>query len=233
MTPPLRFVSYNVHGFADRRGHYLPQQTLSVLQQMQADVIALQEVLGDDRNGVDLLHQFSADLGYHLILGPTIQQSQRHHYGNALLLAAPPSHCSLHDISQPGREQRGVIECEVVLQQEHWRIFTTHLGLEPAERRKQTRQLLDLIQLKDHTHAALMGDINEWFNWGRPLRWLHGYFTKTSHQATFPARLPLLALDRIWIHSSRHTTKTYTCKSRLCRTASDHLPLVAEIHPIN
>lgn len=231
MTPWLKFVSYNVHGFIDNDGSYQPKQTMAVLAQQQADVIALQEVQSDDRHGTALLRQFAADHGYQLISGPTIQQSNGHHYGNALLVPATPDRLTLHDISQPGREPRGVIECTLTLQGENWRLFATHLGLSPAERRQQTKQLLGIIQQREQTYTALLGDINEWFNWGRPLRWLHAHFKTTPHPATYPARWPVLSLDRIWVRASRHTVKLYTCKTRLCRVASDHLPLIAEIQP--
>ena len=74
-----------------------------------------------------------------------------------------------------------------------------------------------------------MGDLNEWFLWGRPLRWLHRHFENTPAPATFPSRLPVLALDRIWV-KPRHLLRQLTVHtSRLARRASDHLPLVAEI----
>lgn len=233
MTPRLKFVSYNVHGFVDNDGHYQPEQTMAVIAQLQADVIALQEVQGDDRRGIELLQQFAADHDYQLILGSTIQQSNGHHYGNALLVPTTPDQLTLHDISLPGREPRGIIDCKLKLQGEPWHLYATHLGLSPAERRQQTKQLLATIQRQHHQHTALLGDINEWFNWGRPLRWLRAYFKSTAQPPTFPARWPLLSLDRIWIHSRRHTARLYACKSRLCRQASDHLPLIAEIQPVD
>lgn len=233
MSGSLRFISYNVHGFVGRGGHYQPEQTLAVMRQLQADVIALQEVLGDDRHGLELLQRFAAEHDYHLLLGPTIHYSQGHHYGNALLLPTAPDTLTLHSIGVPGREPRGVIECSMNLQNESWHLFVTHLGLAPAERRHQTKQLLEIIKRRERANAALLGDINEWFNWGRPLRWLHAYFKSTPHRPTFPARWPLLALDRIWVHSPTHNASLHTCKTQRCRQASDHLPLIADIKPIN
>jgi endonuclease/exonuclease/phosphatase family metal-dependent hydrolase len=68
--------------------------------------------------------------------------------------------------------------------------------------------------LRDAERGAtvLMGDINEWFLWGQPSRWLHAYFEQTATPRTFPARLPLLALDRIWARpaSSRLTSPLAT-----------------------
>jgi endonuclease/exonuclease/phosphatase family metal-dependent hydrolase len=74
-----------------------------------------------------------------------------------------------------------------------------------------------------------MGDINEWFLWGRPLRWLHAHFQSKPNYATFPARWPLFALDHIWISPRSRLRTLQVHSSRLARIASDHLPLKAVI----
>jgi len=233
MSNCLRFVSYNVHGFVGRGGRYRPERVIAVMQQLDADVIALQEVLGDDRHGLALLRRFSTEHGYHLILGPTIRRSQDHQYGNALLLPSAPEKIERHDISVRGREPRGVIECSLNLQSEPWKLFATHLGLSAFERRQQIKQLLKIIQVQERPNMALLGDINEWFGWGRPLRWLRKEFNSMPHPATFPACFPFLSLDRIWLRSPRHRARLSAWRSSLCRGASDHLPLIAEIQPSN
>ena len=233
MSDCLRFVSYNVHGFVGRGGRYLPEQTIEVMQQLDADVIALQEILGDDRHGLTLLRRFSTENGYHLILGPTIRQSLDHQYGNALLLQSPPEEIELHDISVRGREPRGVIECGLDLQGEPWKLFATHLGLSPRERRQQIERLREIMEIQDHPNMALMGDINEWCGWRRAVRRLRNGFISMPHPATFPACLPCFSLDRIWLRAARHSVRLAVCRSPLCRRASDHLPLIAEIQPFD
>jgi endonuclease/exonuclease/phosphatase family metal-dependent hydrolase len=74
-----------------------------------------------------------------------------------------------------------------------------------------------------------MGDINEWFLWGRPLRWMHKHFEATPAPATFPSRLPLLALDRVWVKPRTLLRKLAVHSTPLARIASDHLPLTAEL----
>ena len=78
-------------------------------------------------------------------------------------------------------------------------------------------------------NVVLLGDLNEWFFWGKPLRQLHRYFGYMRTPATFPARWPIFALDRIWIHSRSRKLKTYVINNAETRLASDHLPLVAQI----
>jgi hypothetical protein len=61
------------------------------------------------------------------------------------------------------------------------------------------------------------------------LRWLHRHFKNTPAPASFPARLPLLALDRIWIKPREFLLSVAAHNTPLARLASDHLPVVARI----
>ena len=107
-------------------------------------------------------------------------------------------------------------------------MLATHLGLRPAERRAQVKQLLDSLNERRGMPTVLMGDLNEWFLWGRPLRWLHAHFGDTHGPATYPAYRPFLALDRIWIEGAAHV-EVRAHRSPLARIASDHLPAVADV----
>jgi endonuclease/exonuclease/phosphatase family metal-dependent hydrolase len=91
------------------------------------------------------------------------------------------------------------------------------------------QQLLHLFRERPHERSVLLGDLNEWFLWGRPLRRLHRHFRATPSPATFPSRLPMLALDRIWTHPRTMLRGVAVHKSPLARMASDHLPLVATL----
>jgi endonuclease/exonuclease/phosphatase family metal-dependent hydrolase len=79
------------------------------------------------------------------------------------------------------------------------------------------------------THCVLLGDLNEWFLWGRPLRWLQGIFGKTPAPLTFPSGFPLFALDRIWVRPPTALITLEAHTSALSRVASDHLPVKAVI----
>ncbi|HSM22272.1 MAG TPA: endonuclease/exonuclease/phosphatase family protein, partial [Rubrivivax sp.] len=108
------------------------------------------------------------------------------------------------------------------------RVIATHLGLRPAERRHQIETLLAGLG-DDTVPTVLMGDLNEWFLWGRPLRRLHRHFGATPAPSTFPARWPVLALDRIWVEPRARLLQLRRHRTALARQASDHLPLVAQI----
>ena len=77
--------------------------------------------------------------------------------------------------------------------------------------------------------TVLAGDVNEWYLWGRPLRWLHAHFGVTPALPTFPSRRPLLALDRVWTEPAAMLAFLSVHRSPLARIASDHLPLVARL----
>jgi endonuclease/exonuclease/phosphatase family metal-dependent hydrolase len=109
-------------------------------------------------------------------------------------------------------------------------VIATHLGLSPAERCTQIQHLLDILQDNrfSQSHSiitVLMGDLNEWFLWGRPLRWLHRHFQGSPAPASYPACCPLFALDRTWVKPCEKITSMKVVNNILTRVASDHLPV--------
>jgi len=197
-----------------------------------ADVIALQEVeILRDRPG--LLDYFCEDSSWTAIHGPTLERTSAD-YGNALLTSLPVQSVSRVDISQPGREPRGALDAVLRVGQANLRVLATHLGLKPAERRAQVQQLLNALQAKtedskQYAFSVLMGDLNEWFLWGRPLRLLKKHFRSARAPATFPSGYPLFALDRIWLEQSDLMRSVRALNNPLTRIASDHLPLLARL----
>ena len=113
------------------------------------------------------------------------------------------------------------------------RLIATHLGLWPSERRLQIRQLLRVVRDADLAPIILLGDLNEWFVWGRPVRWLHKQFKHTPSPASFPAGRPMLALDRIWVRPRQALRHLEVHMSTLARVASDHLPVSATLEPLD
>lgn len=229
---PLRLASYNIHRCYGRDGKHDPARIRAVLRQTRADVVALQEVelLRDEP---ELLDYFCEDSPWTAFHGPTLERS-RADYGNALLSSLSPEAVNRIDLSQPGREPRGAIEALLRPGKNVLRVLVTHLGLQPRERRAQISHLLDLVRNESGSPSAkvttlLMGDLNEWFLWGRPLRRLKAYFPHSPAPATFPARFPLFALDRIWAQPAGQLRRVRVLDNTLTRVASDHLPLLAEL----
>src|SRR5262245_18462070 len=110
------------------------------------------------------------------------------------------------------------------------RVIATHLGLRPGERAEQVRRLIAAVECDTPHPTLLSGDVNGWYLWGRPLRWLHSHFREApATPPTFPARRPLFALDRIWVSPVGSVRQVANHMSPLARVASDHLPLKAQI----
>src|SRR5688500_6212731 len=193
----LTVATYNIHRCVGRDGRFDPNRILNVLKGLDADVIALQEILWEPHDALHLLHQFAAQLNYRAIAGPTLLRRDGH-YGNAILTRLDVRSVNHIDLSVAGHETRGAIDALLTGATGSVRVIATHLGLWPSERRKQMRRLLALLAGDTANPAVLMGDLNEWFLWGRPLRWLRAYFGHTPAPATYPARFPVFALDRIW-----------------------------------
>lgn len=224
----LSLATYNIHACIGVDGRFDPRRTLGVLKELGADLIALQEVEHHAVDGRDLLDFLADGVGMAAIAGPTLLRGERH-YGNALLTRLPVSHINRIDLSLPGREPRGALDVRFAWHGRHIQVVTTHLGLRSGERRRQVRLLRELFEGSSVDLSALLGDLNEWQLWGGALGWLRRHFPDGCGRAprTYPGRLPLFALDRIWVRPADGLLGVQAHRTRLARRASDHLPLKA------
>jgi endonuclease/exonuclease/phosphatase family metal-dependent hydrolase len=228
----IRLASYNIHRCigADHREN--PDRILTVLRDIDADVVALQEVVSHPGRETDFVVELTRATSSRVLIGTTLVREDSH-YGNVLLTRLPVESVRRVDLSVPSHEPRGAIEATLRVGDLPLLVVATHLGLRPFERRLQVRQLLSTVfqQLTDPPSAArvLMGDLNEWFLWGRPLRWLTALFGNSPAPATFPSRWPCLALDRIWVQPQQYLRSLRVHRTPAARAASDHLPLVATL----
>jgi len=226
----LRLASYNIHIGVGRDGRFQPERVAAVLHELDADVIALQEVqLGEGT--FDMLSHLKAATGYGTLAGPTLRHPRHGHYGNALLSRFPVLAHRCLDLSVGRHEPRGAVDATIECGDGvTLRVLATHLGLRPTERRDQVKRLLCEVTADRHQGpTVLLGDLNEWFLWGRPLRWLHAHFGRPPSPPTFPSGRPVAALDRLWVKPRRCLRTLAVHRSPLARLASDHLPLVATL----
>lgn len=173
------------------------------------------------------LEFLARETGMQAIAGVTILRHDGD-YGNALLTRLPVLEVRRHDFSFRKREPRGALDVDLQLERERVQVIVTHLGLKPAERRFQVKQLLELLLgCASDRLVVVLGDINEWLPLSRPLRWLHGLLGRPPSQRTFPVWLPVFALDRVWVRPRDALLDLRVHNSPLARTASDHYPIRA------
>jgi len=225
----LRAATWNIHGAIGSDGRYAPSRIVDVLKEIDADIVALQEVASEEAHS-----RFLADLeretGYHVVAG-LLRQRHGSDFGNAVLSKFPVRSIEHLDLAVDHYEPRGALDvCIDLGLRPLLRVVATHLGLRPGERREQVRRILASVERESVHPTLLMGDLNEWYLWGRPLRWLHSHFREMpASPRTFPARRPVFALDRIWVSPPGAMRALVRHATPLARVASDHLPVVAEI----
>lgn len=227
----LHIASYNIHRGYGADGKRNTDRIAHVIRELGCDTIGLQEV--DNRAGAghdSMQLDYLADvLQMRAVAGLTIVRHDGS-YGNALLTRRRVLKVRRHDLTVVRREPRGALDVELAVGQQTVRVIVTHFGLRPHERRKQIDKMLTIV---NHTAAdgplVIVGDINEWFPIGRPLRWMHRVMGRFPAPATFPSGLPVFALDRIWVRPQSALRRVSAHRSRLARQASDHLPLRATL----
>jgi endonuclease/exonuclease/phosphatase family metal-dependent hydrolase len=217
----LQIASYNVHGCVGGDGVADAARVGAVIAELGCDTVGLQEV--------NYLGTLAAASGLAAIEGRPHLWHDRH-VGNALLTRRPVLAVRHHEFGLPRCEPRAALDVDLDVEGTKVRVIVTHLGLPPAERRYQVKQLLTAIR---HTPLdepiVVLGDINEWLPLGRPLRWMHALLGRSPAERSFPARWPLLALDRVWVRPRDALVAFGAHRSKLAALASDHLPVRAVI----
>jgi endonuclease/exonuclease/phosphatase family metal-dependent hydrolase len=220
----MRVATYNVHDCVGRDGRFDPRRIAEVLVEIDADVIALQEVTLD-RAG-DLIGRLEKTTKLHAIDGSLFERGVGR-YGNLLLTRAAALGSRLHDLSHAGREPRGCIEARLLLDGKAVRVFATHLGLHRRERTTQIDRLAAAVAATDQA-ALVLGDLNVW-PWSAALAPLVRIGLRHRPVRSFPTwPRPIAALDRILARAPLVLARCRRHESPLARVASDHFPIVAD-----
>lgn len=220
-------VSWNVHGFVARDGRFSPEPALRVLERLAPDVVALQEVEDRRWQGMPALDWLANRGGWHAWAGPTLMRGGAR-YGNAVLSRDPATAVRRHDLPSPGSEPRGVLDVEFSHTASSLRVIVTHLGLRRSERRRQVEKVLAIAGEPFAGRADILaGDFNEWLPRSGLLARLAATFDAGTRGATFPARRPLFALDRVYVRPVG-VLAGFSVEP-LPAGESDHLPIVASL----
>jgi endonuclease/exonuclease/phosphatase family metal-dependent hydrolase len=214
----LRIASYNVHGCVGTDGRKDASRVADVIAELEVDTIGLQEV--DYR-----LDYIGRRLGMQVIPGLTFLRHDGH-FGNALLTRRKVLEVRRLALGYGRREPRNALDVDLEVCGEKVRVIVTHLGLFAAERRWQVRKLLEMMK-ETEERLVVLGDINEWFPFSRPLRWFNRLLGRSLAERSFPSRWPLFALDRVWARPRPALLALKAHRSALAELASDHLPVKA------
>jgi len=229
----MRIVTYNIHKGRGMDGRTSVKRIIDVLSEVDADIIALQEIFSVSKEHTGQVETIASNLGLHSAFGCT-----RHHrgrpYGNAILTRWPILTSCEMNISHGSRERRGCVRADLKTPRGNLHVFNIHMGTSYFERRHQVRNLLSSKQFDaDLTGPrVLVGDFNEWIK-GLTTRLLSDKFESLNlelhvqKRRSYPGLLPLLHLDHIYFERPLHVEKAELIRTRLSKIASDHLPLVA------
>lgn len=241
----IRILSYNIHkGFTIGNTDFILQQIRNAMREVNADVLFLQEVLGDHNDSrcripdweTAIQFEYLADTTWpHFAYGKNAVYSEGHH-GNAILSKFPIIEWTNRLISTNRFEQRGLLKARVMIPQleREMILANTHLDLTQGGRDRQAQMIIDDLKKDAETPWVLLGDFNDWnkkvakkieseLGVTEAFKTLHG-----KYPPTFPSLLPVLSLDRVFLNKMR-VLKAVTLKDGHWKKLSDHLPLYVEI----
>lgn len=228
----MTVASYNVHKCVGTDGRFDPERIIEVIQEIGPDVIALQEAdkRFGERSGLLDLSRLRREAG--LMPVPVVAGPKSHGWRGNVLLFREGIVRDVHQVALPGLEPRGALVAEIDLEgKAGLRVIAAHLGLLRWARRQQADVILDLLQNRAERPTLLMGDFNEWrLGPGSALTRLEPVFGPLPPPIpSFPARLPVLSLDRIMANRAGLIADLTVHDTPLARLASDHLPLTARL----
>ena len=228
----IKVATYNIRKCVGTDRRRDPERILQVLDEIDADIIALQEA--DRRFG----NRLSA-IPHHLLLehgtyqpveiGGRPQSIGWH--GNALLVRRGIVVRHSEIVPLPTLEPRGAVLAELAVNDKPLRVIGTHLDLSGLWRRRQIRALLARMDGKErHLPTVLLGDFNQWSDRGALSEFAFHHHRLVKTPPSFHSNRPVARLDRIIVSHDIRVDSADAHVSSLSKRASDHLPLWARIN---
>jgi endonuclease/exonuclease/phosphatase family metal-dependent hydrolase len=248
--PCITLASYNMHKAVGLDGRRDPHRVLRVLQEIDADIVALQEA---DRRiggrGSAVPHELIDSHGlykpvYFGVRHKRVFDKARKHadrllnvntrnigwHGNAILVKRHIGVLDCAALDLPMFEPRGAVMAELLIGDRALRVVGMHLDLSGLWRRRQMRSILEAIARRPQKMpTVLMGDTNEWRTVAGCLNDLEPEFHVAPTGPSFHARHPVAQLDRIIVHKDLNIEAAGVHMSPVARRASDHLPIWARV----
>jgi endonuclease/exonuclease/phosphatase family metal-dependent hydrolase len=218
----LTIATWNTHKGRDVRGRHRLEEQAAAVRALGADVVALQEVMGEP----DHCGPLGEDWPHHAYGRARTRRGGLHH-GNLLLARLPIAAWTSHDLSNHPLERRAALHAEIPWHHRRLHVVAVHLDLSGLGRMRQVTRLLALVAGLEP--LVLLGDCNDWS--GELDRRLRRLDFHEAHRAahgrlarTFPAAAPFLPLDRIYVRGLRILDAR-----RLDLPGSDHRGVMAVV----
>jgi len=227
----LTVASYNIRKAigVDRRRR--PERILDVLAELDADIIALQEA---DRRFGERVSALPFSLidghGIYKHVPVAIRPNSIGWHGNALLVKQHVEILDCGALHLPSIEPRGAVVADLRIGRTQLRVVGLHLDLSGLWRRRQSATILHhLAAHHDGVPSIMMGDTNEWRPANGCLRDFGTHHIAAPTGPSYHARMPVAALDRIFVSPRLTIVDAGVHISPKARLASDHLPIWAKL----
>jgi endonuclease/exonuclease/phosphatase family metal-dependent hydrolase len=230
----LRVVTYNIHRCRGMDRRVRPDRIAEVLADVDADVIALQEVIGAGPHDAGQAAELGAALGMGWVMAPA-RHLRGHLFGNVVLSRLPVKFHTQHDLSWKTCEPRCCQRVDLQVGERVIHIYNVHLGTAVLERRHQAHRLGAIVRDQRITGPKIvLGDFNEWLR-GLATATLSSMlqgidiYAHLKRRRTYPGVFPILHLDHIYYQGDVEVRGVELRRSRTALMASDHLPLIASL----
>lgn len=242
-TTLLRVLTVNTHkGFTALNRRFILHELREAVRATSADLVFLQEVHGEHQLHAQRhptwpptpQYEFLADSMWPAFAYGRNAVYPEGHHGNALLSRLPIRTYDNRDVSVGRHEQRGLLHAQIDLPgARSLHAICVHLGLREHQREQQLRLLGELIaELPADDPVVVAGDFNDWRCRATDLLagcGLQPAFPSSGGEPrSFPARWPVLRLDRIYVRNLK-VTLSEVLHRKPWPHLSDHLPLLAEV----
>ena len=241
----IRVLTLNMHkGFTVFNRKFILPELREAVRTLSTDLVFLQEVHGSHNQHAARFSNWPSESQYEFLadtMWPEYAYGRNAVYphgdhGNAILSKYPiASHQNL-DVSIGTIEQRGLLHSVLKLPDgKKLHAICVHLGLRESHRLKQLDLLCDLVKgLPTNDPIIIAGDFNDWRVRANKILarvgFQEAFFEEFGRSAkSFPARWPLLSLDRIYVRNAT-THHPEVLHSQPWSHLSDHAPLAVEVH---
>jgi len=228
----LKVASYNIRKSLGTDRRRQPERIMQILAEINADVVALQEV--DLRLGARVSTIPAEAILDHSEYKPVrigIRQESLGWHGNAILVRKNIEVVDQRRIDIPSFEPRGAVLADVNFGGTLVRIIGMHLGLMGATRLKQAQAIVEYLEkLEGKAPTVIMGDLNQWAPDGGCLAQFALHHTVIAPGPSFHSRRPMLGLDRIITSRDITLVDTGVHNTPLASKGSDHLPVWARLN---